>query len=246
MNHPLSPEQISDYRKNGFLSGIQISGMDDSLHYRRLFDDLEETEGREKARIGLIDRHFDVPFILELATNPRILDCVESLAGPNILLLATHFFCKYGPEEKFVAWHQDATYWGLEPPCALTVWLAIDDSDHDNGCMRVIPGTHLGGIRLHGKAEMAGNLLSVNQESPVTETEEASAVDLVLRAGQVSIHDGSLIHGSLPNRSTRRRCGLTIRYVPSSVKHVTLNSMGMHWQLILVRGADRQCNFRYF
>lgn len=239
----LTLQQAKAYQTSGYLSGIGIAESEDALRYRTAFDVLEAQEGKAKAQIGLLDRHFDQPFIWELATNPRILDCVESLVGPDFLLLATHFFCKYGPDDKFVAWHQDATYWGLEPPQALTVWYAVDDSDVENGCMRVIPGSHQGGLRQHGKAELQGNLLSINQEVPVTAEEERSAVDLVLRAGQVSIHDGWLIHGSLPNRSLRRRCGLTLRYVPTSVKPIELNSMGKRWKPILVRGIDREKNF---
>ena len=135
-----------------------------------------------------------------------------------MLLLATHFFNKYGEGEEaeaFVAWHQDVTFWGLEPPTAITAWYAVDDSDVENGCMQVIPCTHVSGVVEHGKAEQAGNLLSINQEVHVTSDEAASAVDLPLQAGQISIHDGTLIHGSLPNRSNRRRCGLTLRYVPT-------------------------------
>lgn len=239
----LNPQQIAAYQRDGFLSGIRIADEAEAARYRSLFDALEAREGRDKAQIGLIDRHFDQPFIWELATHPKVLDCVESLIGPNFYLLATHFFCKYGREEKFVAWHQDVTYWGLEPPRALTVWYAIDDSDRQNGCMRVLPGTHRDGIRAHGKAQTAGNLLSINQEVPVTEQEEARVVDLLLHAGEVSIHDGTLIHGSLPNRSTRRRCGLTLRYVPVGVRQTALNSTGQTWRAVLVRGEDREKPF---
>jgi len=240
---PRISQQADAYRGEGYLSGIGIAGAEEALRIRNAFDILEAQEGKAKAQIGLLDRHFDQRFIWELATNPRILDCVEELIGPDFLLLATHFFCKYGPEDKFVAWHQDATYWGLEPPLALTVWYAVDDSDVENGCMRVIPGSHRAGLRTHGKAEAAGNLLSINQEVPVTPEEEGAAVDLVLRAGEISIHDGWLIHGSLPNRSQRRRCGLTLRYVPTSVKPVELNSMGKRWRAILVRGSDTEKHF---
>jgi non-heme Fe2+,alpha-ketoglutarate-dependent halogenase len=239
----LSQQQVQTYRATGFVAGIRVADTAEASRYRALFDALEAREGRDKAQIGLLDRHFDQPFLWELAAHPRILDCIEALIGPNILLLATHFFCKYGQEEKFVAWHQDVTYWGLEPPVALTAWYAVDDSDRENGCMRVLPGTHQGGIRAHGTSGLSGNLLSVNQEAPVTEEEERSAVNLELRAGEISIHDGALIHGSLPNRSTRRRCGLTLRYVPTSVKPVTLNSMGKTWKTILVRGEDKERNF---
>jgi non-heme Fe2+,alpha-ketoglutarate-dependent halogenase len=239
----LTLQQTDRYQTEGYLSGLCMADTHDALRSRNAFDVLEAREGKEKAQIGLLDRHFDQPFLWELATSPRILDCVESLIGPDFLLLATHFFCKYGPDDKFVAWHQDATYWGLEPPKALTVWYAVDDSNVENGCMRVIPGSHRGGLREHGKAELKGNLLSINQEVPVTPEEERSAVDLILRAGEVSIHEGWLIHGSLPNRSQRRRCGLTLRYVPTSVKPAALNSMGKQWRAILVRGTDREQNF---
>ena len=109
--------------------------------------------------------------------------------------------------------------------------------------MRVLPGTHVGGIRAHGKAAQEGNLLSINQEVPVTQEEEASAVDLELKAGEVSIHEGALIHGSLPNRSTRRRCGLTLRYIPTYVQQVALNSGKARYRPILVHGEDRKQNF---
>src|SRR5207253_2415890 len=95
-------------------------------------------------------------------------------------------------------------------------------------------------IREHGKAAAAGNLLSINQEVPVTQEEEQRAIDLELRAGEISIHDGALIHGSLPNRSQRRRCGLTLRYVPTWVKPTGANSMGKSWNAVLVRGEDRE------
>jgi len=176
------------FEREGFALGIRVHDPEGAERVRRQFDLLEAAEGRERAQIGLLDRHFDQPFVRELATHPAVLDAVEAVIGPDILLLATHFFCKYpapaGAEtEKWVAWHQDVTYWGLEPPFAVTAWYAVDDSDAGNGCMRLIPGTHHG-IRAHGTAERAGNLLSINQEVPVTAEEEARAVDAVLRAGR--------------------------------------------------------------
>ncbi len=239
----LTQHQINTYKTDGFISGLRIADAAEAARYRQLFDELEAREGREKCQVGLIDRHFDQQFIYELATHPKIVDCIEALVGPNVMLLATHFFCKYEQEEKFVAWHQDVTYWGLEPPFALTAWYAIDDSDCENGCMRVIPGTHRDGIREHGKSQTQGNLLSINQEVPITEEEEQRAVDLVLKAGEISIHDGALIHGSLPNRSTRRRCGLTIRYTTLNVRQAEENSLRRPWKPILLRGEDK---FKHF
>ncbi|WP_309707816.1 phytanoyl-CoA dioxygenase family protein [Armatimonas sp.] len=226
----------------GFLASIPVLSADEAAVVREQFNALEARVGRETAQIGLLDRHNEEPFIAALAVHPKVLEAVETVLGPDFFLLATHFFCKYGEGEaasKFVAWHQDVTYWGLEPATAVTVWLAIDDADEENGCMRVVPGSHAAGIREHTKAQQAGNLLSINQEVPVTEEEEASAVNLPLRAGFASLHDGCLIHGSLPNVSTRRRCGLTLRYVPTEVKQSTTNSHGKRWHPTLVRGIDR-------
>ncbi len=231
---PLTKKQIRGYETEGFVSGVPIEDEAGALYYQRRFDALEAKEGREKCQIGMLDRHFDVEFIWRLATHPKILQCIEDLIGPDILLLATHAFCKYGPREKFVAWHQDVTYWGLEPPEALTAWYAIDDSNRANGCMQVIPGTHLG-LREHGKSAKQGNLLSVNQEVVVSDDEEKRAVDFVLKAGEISIHHGTIIHGSLPNRSNRRRCGLTIRYIPPWVKPTGPDSV-KRWNAILLRG----------
>jgi ectoine hydroxylase-related dioxygenase (phytanoyl-CoA dioxygenase family) len=246
------------FERDGFISGVRVCEAAEVARVRAHFDDLEAAEGRERCQIGLIDRHFDQRFVWELATHPRILDAVEAALGPDVMLLATHFFCKYPSEtapaaqpfadgredttERFVAWHQDVTYWGLEPPLAITAWYAVDDSDVENGCMRVIPGTH-GGIREHGTSSRAGNLLSINQEVPVTPEEERSAVDLVLAAGEISLHHGMLIHGSNPNRSTRRRCGLTIRYVPPQVRHAVENSLKRPWLALPVRGKDRYGHF---
>jgi non-haem Fe2+, alpha-ketoglutarate-dependent halogenase len=239
--------QARAFEREGYLSGMRVCDQAAADRIRRQFDALEAAEGRERCQIGLLDRHFDQRFVWELATHPTILDCVAAVLGPDVMLLATHFFCKYPqpsePEAKFVAWHQDVTYWGLEPPMAVTAWYAVDDSDVENGCMRVIPGTHRGGIRAHGKSDRTGNLLSINQEVPVDPGEEARAVDLVLRAGEISLHHGMLIHGSNPNWSNRRRCGLTLRYVPPVVRHVEENSLRRPWKAILVRGEDRCHHF---
>jgi non-heme Fe2+,alpha-ketoglutarate-dependent halogenase len=233
------------WESEGYVTSLDVLTESEVRHYRSLFDELESKEGKSSAQIGLIDRHFKEKFVWELATHPVILKHVQCLIGPDVLLLATHFFCKYPSlGDKFVAWHQDVTYWGLEPPFAITAWLAIDDADQENGCMRVIPGSHLGDILDHGKSSKAGNLLSVNQEIPDAMVSAASAVDIVLKAGQMSLHHGKLIHGSNPNRSHRRRCGLTIRFVPPSIKPVDNNSTRGSWHTILVCGKDEYRHFK--
>ncbi|MBI2195024.1 MAG: phytanoyl-CoA dioxygenase family protein [Planctomycetes bacterium] len=239
----MSDDLVKSYQENGYVTGIPILKGKQVERIRRLFNEVEKKEGREKCMIGLRGRHVDIPFVWELATHPAILDCIEALMGPNILVLSTHFFCKYPGPDKWVAWHQDVTYWGLEPPDALTAWYAVDQSDAENGCMRVIPGSHRLGILDHGKAAQPGNLLSINQQVRLDAVDETRAVDLCLKAGQISIHHGQLIHGSNPNRSDRRRCGLTIRYVAPHVKPVAESSLKEPWPAVVARGEDLEKNF---
>ncbi len=242
----LNTAQVEQYKTQGYLNAIPVLAGEEAAYYASEFDRLEQQVGKEKAQIELIDCHFDEEFIWKLANHPTILDCIEDLIGPDILLLATHFFNKYGEgslRKSYVAWHQDVTFWGLEPPLAITAWYAVDDSDVENGCMQVIPGSHDLGPLEHGKANQKGNLLSINQEVAVTAEQAQTAADLELRAGQMSIHDGALIHGSLPNLSTRRRCGLTLRYVPTYISQIEDNSFGKNWQTLLVRGEDKYQNF---
>jgi len=239
----LTREDVAAFARDGFLSPLCIASDEDAKRYRADFDALEARVGTRMAAVGLVNHHFEERFIWELATHPLLLDAAESLIGPDVLLLATHFFCKYGQDGKFVAWHQDLTYWGLDPARAITAWYAVDDSDAENGCMRVIPGSHASGIHEHGKSDREGNLLSINQEVAVSESDAARAVDVPLRAGEASFHDGALVHGSLPNLSGRRRCGLTIRYVPSHVRPATGNSLNRPWPAVLVRGNDPHHHF---
>ena len=234
------------WQDQGYLTSLNVFSAREIKNYRSLFDELEATEGQNKSGIGLYNRHFNNRFVCELTTHSLILDCVQSVLGANVLLLSTHFFCKYPSKvhgNKFVAWHQDVTYWGLEPPQAATAWLAIDHVDRDNGCMRVVPGTHRQGILAHSKSTIEGNVLSINQEIPENSFDADQAVDLVLGAGQMSIHDGMLIHGSNPNHSNRRRCGLAIRYCPSHVKQRQANSLGKFFRAILVCGRDEYHHF---
>jgi non-heme Fe2+,alpha-ketoglutarate-dependent halogenase len=241
----LSADQVDAFRTDGVLTGIPIDSPEEAAKFRREFDQLEAAEGREHVQNKVFDRHFDQRFLWEIASHPRILDCVESLYGPNILLLSTHVFCKYGPNDKFVAWHQDLTYWGLNQLEEVTAWYAIDPSDRDNGCMRVIPQRR-SAIVEHGKSDRPGNLLSVNQEVVVTAEDETSAIDCILQPGEISLHHGTAVHGSLPNRSPRRRCGVTVRYIPASVRPLSKGPVGTDWQWrpILVRGEYNDSHFQ--
>ncbi len=238
----LPANAAQQYDRDGYLTAVDLFSDSEIAHFRAQFDQLEAQEGREKCQVGLQARHFDQEFIWQMATAPRLLDMMQAIMGDDFMLLSTHFFCKYpvgdGPQN-FVAWHQDITYWGLEPPLADTAWIAIDDSDVENGCMQVIPGTHKTGIAPHGTSDQVGNLLSINQEIPDEYVDKSSVVDLTLKAGQISIHHGQIYHASNPNTSNRRRCGLTVRFIPPQARQAEANSIKQAWQPILLRGTDQ-------
>ena len=230
------------HEKDGFVTGIDVFTASEIMSFRNEFDKLAEREGKEKSQNALVYRHFDVPFIWQMATDRRLLDVMEQIMGPDVMLLSTGFFCKY-PEKNpkaFVGWHQDTQYWGLDPPIAYSAWIAVDDSDSANGAMQVVRGSHRKGVIPHGTSEREGNLLrNYQQEVSSEHFSEDDIVTLELKAGQVSVHHGLTLHGSQPNRSDRRRCGLTVRYITPDVQQSKPRSDGSHWTPILLRGEDR-------
>ena len=233
------------YHRDGFVTRLDLFTPEEMNGFRASFDELEAREGPEKCAIGLQGRHIDEEFIWQMAADPRVVDAVSACMGDDVMLLSTHFFCKY-PEpnnKKYVAWHQDITYWGLEPPEAHTAWIAVDDADVENGCMEVIPGSHRDGIATHGTSETTDNLLSIHQEISDDLVDTSKAVPIELTAGQTSIHDGQLFHASRPNRSDRRRCGLTVRFIPPQARQVEENSLGHQWRPVLMRGEDRHKHY---
>ncbi len=159
------------------------------------------------------------PFWLRLVSDPRLLDIAALFIGPDIALFASHYISKPAGDGQPVLWHQDGSYWPLDPMNVVSLWLAVDDSTPENGCMRVIPGTHrLDLQQLEERTDVANVLRSGMKEAMV---DEARAVDVVLKAGSVSVHHPRIIHGSNANVSPRRRCGLTIRYIPTSTRIVS-------------------------
>lgn len=159
----------------------------------------------------------DDPFWLRLVSDDRLLDIAAQFIGPDIALFASHYICKPPHTGKRVAWHQDGSYWPLEPMEVVTLWLAVSDSTPENGCMRVIPNTQ--NARLLRRNEMVEDKESVLGNGIARDQiDEAAAVDLVLNAGDVSIHNPAIIHGSNANESALWRKGLTIRYIPTTTK----------------------------
>jgi non-heme Fe2+,alpha-ketoglutarate-dependent halogenase len=173
-----------------------------------------------------------------LIRDPRILDQVERILGPNLLCWGGSFFAKRPHDPGFVTWHQDSTYWGLSRPDVVTAWVALTQSRAENGCMRVIPGSHASDPLPHRDTFAENNLLTRGQEIAV-EVDEANAVDIVLAPGEFSLHHVRLVHGSKPNTSNIPRVGFAIRYLPTDVRQISGNPDSA----TLVRGKD---DYGYF
>jgi len=176
--------------------------------------------------------HLLLTWLADLVRHPTILDAVEDVLGPNLLVWSTSFFIKPAHDPAFVSWHQDATYWGLSEPDVVTAWLAFTDATVENGAMRMVPGSH-GEQLAHHDTFAPNNLLSRGQEIAV-EVEEARGVDVLLRAGEMSLHHVRMVHGSPANRSDDRRIGFAIRYIPTYVRQIAGGVDGA----MLVRGVD--------
>lgn len=171
----------------------------------------------------------------DLCCTPAILDYVEDLIGPDFCLWGGRFFAKFPRDGSIVPWHQDAQYWPLSPSRSITVWLAIYDTDEDNGAMQIVRGSHRAGALRHHKVAGAEHVLE--QAVDADQIDTANVVTIDLRAGEISLHDEGLLHGSGPNESDRVRCGATMRFCPTEVKGDL--AVWPTFEVMLARGVDR-------
>lgn len=193
----------------------------------------DDPEGREWLR----KPHHCAAWAYELATHPRIVDVIEDLLGPDVMLWDTKLFPKPARSRSYVSWHQDGTYLGLQPmEETLTAWIALSDSLPENGAMQVIPRSHKGGQLMHKATYADGNLLLNGQAIEGISSEVM--VTLPLRAGEMSVHDMLLVHGSLPNSSDQPRIGVSINYVTPRVRETVMTR-----PTVLLRGLDRYNHF---
>ena len=234
----LSDEAALDYRRDGYLSPIRVLSPQEAQGYRAKLEAIEAS-GRLPAGALRSKCHLLLTWIDDIVRHPRVLDAVERLLGPDLLVWGTSFFIKEPRNTSYVSWHQDLTYWGLEPADIVTAWIALSESTLENGAMRVIPGSHTLEVMPHTDTFAPENLLSRGQEIRV-DVDAAQAVALELAPGEMSLHHVKLIHGSEPNPSDKRRIGLAVRYIPTYVRQ----TVGMIDSATLVRGSDRYGHFR--
>ena len=223
------------YHRQGFLAGFQIFEEDECPRLLELYWRLRKLLPSGMSTQEMDWWHATDRELWELCKHPKILDYVESILGPDFFLWGTQFFSKEPRDGKTTPWHQDAFYWPLSPHKAVTVWLAFSDSDEGNGAMMVVPGSHRAGKLKYRKTTQDSDVLDMVLEHG--EFRESNAVPLILKAGQISLHDDNIIHGSAPNHSERLRCGLTMRYSAGEVRGDL--SVWPFFKAFWVRGVDR-------
>ncbi|HWA91132.1 MAG TPA: phytanoyl-CoA dioxygenase family protein [Rhizomicrobium sp.] len=228
----LSDAQAARFGEDGVVFPLRLFPAEDAAGW------LAKLEAIEAARAGRLPPslnakpHLLIPWAWDIVHDPRVLDAVEDLLGPDLLCWATSFIVKNADDPRYVAWHQDATYWGLSEPKAVTVWIALTPSTRENGCVRMLTGTHRQSLP-HTDTRDPKNLLG-RRERVASDVDDSAAVDVVLAPGEASLHDALILHGSNPNRSESRRIGFSVRYIPASLRHV---GEGRN-SATLVRGRD--------
>ena len=215
----LSSNQLQEYNENGYVAPIDVLSKGEAFEIRREIENIETKWPNELKGAGRNYVHMISPTLDKLCHNSKILDAVESIIGKNIIICGTTLFIKNPHEKGFVSFHQDATYIGLKPHNWVTAWIAITDANEKNGCMKMWPGSHKDNIKHHEQKFDEGNLLTRGQtvkDVPLNET-----TPLILKAGQMSLHHPTIVHGSGVNKSNDRRIGFVIQsYIGSNVEQV--------------------------
>ena len=230
----LTRAQIAQFNDRGYLFPLDLLDDEETAAQRAYFDRLlamATAEGRDNYAVN--GWHSHCSGLYDLVCHPRMLDYVEDIVGPNIICIMTHYFSKNPTDSKTVYWHQDAQFWGITPSKVVTAWIAIDDVDRANGAMQLFPGSqHRGVIPFEYVTDEENGVLNEHVHDPGRFGEP---VAVAMRAGQLSLHTDMLLHGSMPNNSGRRRCGLTIRYMPPEVRY---GNDTAEPRAVIARGCD--------
>lgn len=235
-----TPEEVAFYREQGYLKFGRIFTLAEMDTLRHHVDAMIAVLPEGKRPEEMDTPHFQDPWLFRYLTHPKVLDVIEAFIGPDIVLWSSHFIAKPQGDGKAVPWHTDGAYWGkrLEPMEVITLWLAVDESTLENGCMRVISGSHREvrtAMDAYQQVDAKKNVFATRL--PPEMIDESKVVNLELAVGECHFHDAWTIHGSNPNTSTKRRCGYTMRYMPAHVVHHD-HPTRPH-KIYLVRGQDR-------
>jgi non-heme Fe2+,alpha-ketoglutarate-dependent halogenase len=215
----LSPGQIEQFNREGFLSNLPAFDEQETLRIRHYFDELLEnvlSADDRRNSYSINAYHLVCAGLYDLLLSPVLLDYVEDLLGPNFACWGNHLFCKLPGDPMQVPLHQDGAYWPITPSRTVTAWLALDDADEENAAMQFVRGSHLGGALPHEDLALDGTRVLRRQ---VLDPESyGERFTNALLAGRISLHSDLLLHGSGLNRSDRRRAGMTFRYAAAEVR----------------------------
>lgn len=248
MSQQLDAGAVEAYWKEGFYSPLQVFSKAEARQLREHVEAEERLRGpifrEDRPRPGdpfqgsyRFKSHLIFKWLADAIRDPRLLDAVEPLVGPDIMIWTTHWFIKEANSPNYVSWHQDSNYWGVETDRLVTAWLALSPATVESGCIRLLPRSHKGPDFKHVDTWEADNMLTRGQT--ITDVDESDAVNLELQPGEVALFDYRLAHASDPNSSDDRRIGIGIRYIPTSAKQVRAE-----WDCAsLVRGVDRYNHF---
>lgn len=230
---PLTLGELERFNTDGYLSPLTLCSPEEMARVRAHIDAHVLTKKSRIASCGLRkSRHLDDRVVYDLSTRPAIIDRAASMLGENIVLWRTQFFVK-NPGDKMIPWHQDGNFLPLEPMLNLSAWIAIDDADEENACMRFIPGSHRSALP-HVEAPADAEFREMADPRGF---DESRAVSIQLRAGQFVLFKDRLLHSSRANTSDRRRLGLAVRLTRPSVR-IKLHETNPGQYGILVRGQD--------
>jgi len=237
----LSPDQIAQYQRDGFVFPVDCLTADEVRHYRGELEAFEREQGDTFGRLPDLVRsksHLLFTWMDSLVRHPKVLDAVESLIGPDILIYHLTSWLKEPHEPSHVSWHQDGTYFGLEPFEQVTAWIALTDATPEMGCIKIIPGSQVIGQRPHRDVPTPHNLLSRGQtiDHPLDYTKY---VMMPVKAGQISLHHTHVVHCSDRNQTDHRRIGIGASYIPTRCR--LMNEARV--SATLVRGQDRYGHF---
>lgn len=234
----LSNDQVREYEQDGVVFPMQVLSRDEVEHARDALEALKTALGTQADSQRFRNLHFFHPWAMAMATHSQVLDAVEDVIGPNILVHGTGLFWKLPQDPGYVPWHQDGYNANLSEQY-VTAWVALSDSSIDNGCLRVVRGSHRHGISAHELTAVSPDNIGTGGLEIAREVEDGEATDVILAPGEMSLHHVAMIHGSNANTSDRPRIGYAVRYVPPS----TRQKLGHH-PVILARGHDPIGHYR--
>ena len=234
----LTDQQVQQFKTDGYVTPISVLSASEANQMRQQLQSVEAVQDG-----ALYPAQRNKSFLLfkwlnDLTRDPRVLDPVSQLIGPDILLWNTLFWIKEPGASSYISWHQDTRYWGLSSDQVVTAWIALAPASVEAGCMRVMPGTHRGNVLPHEDKYHKDNMLTRGQEI-IEGVDDDKAVFMPLEIGQMSIHNYRLAHASGPNKSNDRRIGISMHFMPPDTQQIVGN-----WDCaMLVRGNDPYGHF---